>query len=546
MRRLFLIFLFMACLMPGRPAVAALEAELDTSNPVATYHSFLAETRRIEGLFHAYRRDPTYANEAAIGRAMIRLGTAVFDLRDVPVATRLKHAAAGVGYLADILNRLPEYTGGRPPGDPPARWTLPGTEIRLVRLTEGPRAGDYVFSAQTLASLPTWHAEIIGEPVLRGTGTGSWRHAQQRATGPLLSRLPLGALPEALQVNLGETPLWKAVLTLLSFLLVLALILVWGRRARRLARRLPPWKAYAVAFTVPALGAALISLAYAFIAFEIIPTGVVSDAAMLIAIILLFIAAAWAVWLLWWLVAEAVIASPFFPNDIYDANLIRLVARVGSLLSAGGLIMLGANDIGIPALGLLAGVSIGGVALALAAQSTVENLFGGVSLFADRPFRVGDTIAYGSAAGQVVAIGPRSSRIRASDGRITTVPNADLAKMHVTNLSARDHWTFQQRIGAARVTPRAKLVALLDDLQEKLEAHPSVVQLPGWPRVRLVGVNDTALEIEVAAQILTADEASFLTIQQELILIILQAMEQAGIRSPSEDATASDAAIPTT
>ncbi|NBD31183.1 MAG: mechanosensitive ion channel [Alphaproteobacteria bacterium] len=89
--------------------------------------------------------------------------------------------------------------------------------------------------------------------------------------------------------------------------------------------------------------------------------------------------------------------------------------------------------IGIPAFGLLAGV--GGVALALAAQPTVENLFGGVSIFTDTPFRVGNVIRYGGEARKVERIGPRPSRIRGLDGTLTTVPNNDLAKRHIVNVS---------------------------------------------------------------------------------------------------------------
>ncbi|GGJ04686.1 hypothetical protein GCM10011320_09490 [Neoroseomonas lacus] len=521
-------------------SAAGLQSELDTSSPISTYRSFIAETQRIEGLFRAYQQNPTYANEIAVARAHLRLGTAVFDLREVPAATRLKHAATGVGYLADILNRLPEYTGGSPSGDPPAHWTLPGTEIRLVRLTDGVRAGDYVFSAHTLATLPSWHADIINDPPVRDTVIFNWRGMQRSATGPLLSHLPTNSLPAFLHFTIDETPLWKALATLLAFLVTLGVTSMWWRRVRQWSAQLSPWKSYAVSFTTPLLMAALAVLTYSFVLFEVIPTGIVSDIGMLTVVIILYIAAAWAAWLGWWLLAEAVVASPLFSNEMYDANLIRLVARVGSLLCAGGLLMLGANDIGIPALGLLAGVSIGGVALALAAQSTVENLYGGVSIFADRPFRVGDIIAFGSATGQVVSIGPRSSRIRASDGRITTVPNADLAKTHVTNLSARERWTFQHRIGVPRHTKRERILALLEDIQAKLEAHESVAILPGWPRARLVAVTETSLEIDIAAQILTSQEATFLEVQQELILVILSSLDGVGAYEPVSDMPASN------
>ena len=129
----------------------------------------------------------------------------------------------------------------------------------------------------------------------------------------------------------------------------------------------------------------------------------------------LYVAAAWAAWIACFLVVEAIIASPSIPDNSYDAHLLRLTARVGAILAAGAVIVYGATDIGIPALGLLAGLGVGGFALALASQSTVENLFGGVSIFADRPFRVGDFIRFGDGAGR----SRRSGRARAVSGRST-------------------------------------------------------------------------------------------------------------------------------
>ena len=519
----------------GTTARAALQPELDTSSPMAALRAFLAESRRIEALFLAYRDNQTLAGQIEIGRAVMRLGLHVFDVEEVAPAIRPKAAATAVGYFADIINRLPDPDPAPAGSERPARWTLPGTEIRFVRLTEGPRAGDYVVSAATVARLPDFHAMIIGEPLTRPAAIGSWRRVQERFTGPLLAGLPLEALPEALQAPLLDTPVWKVAFAAVIGLAVLAAILAWWRLVRRRSAGMVPWRRYAARLSVPLLTALLVLASYVFVNSQLILSGPVFDLSAALAMIALYGAAAWAAWLACWLIAEAVIASPAFPEDIYDANLLRLLARVGSLVAAATLLIFGANAIGVPALGLLAGVSVGGIALALAAQSTVENLFGGVSIFADRPFRVGDAIRYGGASGTVVAIGPRSSRIRAADGTVTTVPNADLAKMHVTNLSARDRWVFEQRIALPRDTPAARIVALLQDLERRVAAQPRVARGDGWPRVRLVTVGGSAIEIEIAAQVLTREEGEFLETQQALILSVLDAVEReaAGAGTPA-------------
>lgn len=187
-----------------------------------------------------------------------------------------------------------------------------------------------------------------------------------------------------------------------------------------------------------------------------------------------YFALAWTALLAGRLVAELVVALPAIPDQSYDAHLLRLVARVSGLLAAGGVVIYGADKIGIPALGIIAGVGVGGVALALAAQSTIENLLGGISIFVDRPFRIGNFIQYGSNSGVVEAIGPRSSRIRGLDGTLTTVPNADLAKMHIVNFSLRDKCLFVQVLGLRYETTRLQVEWILDTTEKRLLAHPIV------------------------------------------------------------------------
>jgi MscS family membrane protein len=271
----------------------------------------------------------------------------------------------------------------------------------------------------------------------------------------------------------------------------------------------------------------LLDLAYRFITWNIVLVGGLSDTGLLLTNFAIYLALALAAWSACWLVAEAIIAAPSFPARVYDANLLRLLARVCSLLAAATIIVFGANEAGVPALGLLAGVSIGGLALALAAQATVENLLGGISIFADRPFRVGDTIAFGTARGVVVSIGPRSSQIRAPDGSLTSVPNADLAKVHVTNLSARDRWIFQHTLPVPREMSARRIEALVEALRARIAAEPLVQATAGWPRVHVAEIGKANIAIQISAQILTADEAIFLATQQVLILDALQAVEAA-------------------
>lgn len=274
------------------------------------------------------------------------------------------------------------------------------------------------------------------------------------------------------------------------------------------------------------VGLALISVTfYVALITQTAPAGLTGQAMDLLNGAALVLAAAWSAWHLSWLAAEAAIASPRLPDETYDANLLRLVARVASVIAVGVIGIYGASLLGVPALGLLAGVSIGGVALALAAQSTLENLLGGFVIFTDRPFRVGDIIRHGTLSGRVEAVGPRSSRIRAADGTLTSVPNAELAKAQLTNLSARDRWTFTHRFPLPADLPAETVARLVATLRERIAAHPALTDAPAPPRATLVPLETSGLGIELAAPMAATTRDQFLAVQEALILEALRVLE---------------------
>ena len=540
------LVLTIGLLCHGQGGATGLLPELDTSSPAATLGSFHAETRRVESLYEAYSAAPTTAKQFAMADALQRIGSQLFDLSEIPHATRVKSGNALVGYLADILLRLPEIPpesvpggAGGPRGDLPPHWTIPGTEIRMVRLGDGPRSGDYVFSAATVARLPQIHAQAEALPALRPSAMGDWATVQQRVVGPWLIRLPLERLPQSLQKTMLGTPTWKVLFVGFIAATIVVVVLRWRSLVGRWTTTGSAWRRYALRLTVPALLGVLVVLGHGFIAWQVVPSSEIARAETLVATLALYVAVAWAVWCACWLMAEAIIGSPAFSDDTYDAHLLRIVARVGALAAVGGILLYGANEIGVPAMGLLAGVSIGGLALALAAQSTVENLLGGAIIFTDRPFRIGDQIRLGTDSGTVESIGPRSTRIRGADGTLTSVPNADLAKTQLVNISARPNCVFRHKVGLPDGLSSARIEALLAELRRRVGAHPLVETAPGLPRVCLVGLGAGArnVEIEVFARILTTSTPEFLQAQEALLLDILRGVEACGLDPADPSAT---------
>jgi MscS family membrane protein len=188
---------------------------------------------------------------------------------------------------------------------------------------------------------------------------------------------------------------------------------------------------------------------------------------------------------------------------------------------------------------ILTGLGVGGLAVALAAQKTIENLFGGVSVIGDWPVLVGDDCRFGDRTGTVMHIGLRSTRIRTPERTIISVPNAQFSAMSLENLSGRDKIWFHPTLNLRRDTTSEQLSKVLASIREILGKTPRVEvgQIP----VRFVGVGPYSLDVEVAAYVKTASGDEFLATQQSLLLQILTAIEEAGtsLAVPLQESVAS-------
>lgn len=175
---------------------------------------------------------------------------------------------------------------------------------------------------------------------------------------------------------------------------------------------------------------------------------------------------------------------------------------------------------------VLAGIGVGGIAVALAAQKTIENLFGGISVIGDRPVLVGDFCKWGDQVGTVIRIGLRSTRIRTLDRTIISVPNGQFSGMQLENFSARDKIWFHPTLNLRKDTSAAQVEKILASCIAILSNDPKV-ELGKIP-VRFIGLGSISLDIEIFAYILTADFDEFLGIQQKLLLKLVSAVEAEG------------------
>lgn len=234
-------------------------------------------------------------------------------------------------------------------------------------------------------------------------------------------------------------------------------------------------------------------------------------------------------WALWRLVdvARDVLAQTRWAAVVPSSrSLLPLSARLGKVVVAAIAVVGVLSLFGYPVASLLAGLGLGGLALALAAQKTVENLFGAFSIGVDQPFREGDFVKIEDFVGTVEAIGLRSTRFRTLDRTIVTIPNGRLADMRLESFTARDRLRLSAIIGLVYETTSAQMRQVIVGFDRVLRQHPKI-----WHDAVVVRFREFAassLDIEIMAWFATDEWSEFQLIRQEILFQFMDVVAAAG------------------
>ncbi len=226
------------------------------------------------------------------------------------------------------------------------------------------------------------------------------------------------------------------------------------------------------------------------------------------------------------ILGQVALGSPWSQTHPASRALLPLAVR-SSKVAVVALAVVGILSVwGFPVASLLAGLGIGGLALALAAQKTVENLFGSFSIGIDQPFREGDFVKVEDFVGTVERIGLRSTRFRTLDRTLVSLPNGKLADLRVESFAARDRIRLACTLNLVYGTTAAQLRRVLEGIEGILRGHPKI-----WPDavvVRFKELGTTSLEVEVMAWFQTSDFGEFQLIRQDVLLAFMEVVESAG------------------
>ena len=216
-------------------------------------------------------------------------------------------------------------------------------------------------------------------------------------------------------------------------------------------------------------------------------------------------------------------------------SLVLLGQRILKALAVLAGIMVILGNFGFNMTTALAGLGIGGLAIAFAAQKTLENLFGGVSVLADEAIHVGDVCRFGTTIGTVEDIGLRSTRVRTQERIALTIPNGSLATMNLENLTRRDKFLLSTTLGLRSETSRDQLLFVLAEIRKLLYAHPRIEAETA--RIRFAGFGESSLDLDLFCYVKTLDSVEFTAIREDVLLRIMKIVDDSGtsFSSPSRN-----------
>ncbi len=223
-----------------------------------------------------------------------------------------------------------------------------------------------------------------------------------------------------------------------------------------------------------------------------------------------------------WLRRKVEIARSADPDGATALSLIGFAARV---LLWTFIFLLALDQFGFDITALIAGLGVGGIAVALATQNILSDLFASLSIVLDKPFVVGDFIVIDNLRGNVERVGIKTTRVRSLDGELLVFSNADLLKSRIQNYQRMLERRVLFNVGVVYQTPHEKVERITQWLREAVEAQEGT----RFDRAHFKEYGDSALVFEVVYYVLTRDYNTFMDVQQAINLAIFARFAREGV-----------------
>lgn len=473
----------------------------------------------------------------------------VLDLSGIPPVLRGTVAPERAIQLKEIFDRI-EFPSFESIPDQDAvarasskRWRLPGTEIDIALIENGPRSGEYLVSADTVDRLPEFYGRVEKLPYKPGPAAELSDVYRRMAGGAATiydaySSSPIGverivpirwmlAFPAWAKARIAGVASWQWLSLITG--LVVCVGFVYGvyrldsfLASRRPEESRPGWHALLTPLAIILVSALPIPVLCAILRISGTPRVVIT----FVQTGALYLSAAWLSMIGAGLLAEAIVVSERLRQRSLDSQLVRLGMRFAGIAIAIGLLIQGSYELGFPAYSVLAGLGVGGLAVALAARDSLANLLGSMLITIEKPFRIGHVVRVAGSEGTVEDVGFRSTRVRTSDNSLISIPNNSVVNATVENLSLRMMRRQRFLIQVTYDTSREKLEELIANIKQAIVDHP-MTNKPNFD-VRFNDFGESSLNILVYFHLETTDYSAE-EAREEILFRIMDLAKQSNI-----------------
>lgn len=533
---------------------------VDTSSPRATLQGFI---EAVDGIYVAMtdilegysRSGRLYMSPEEHRKQLAALGKGprivrYLDVSQISPVLKATVAAERVLQLKEILDRIELPALADIPdraavaGAGLKRWRLPGTEIDFVLIESGPRAGEFLVSAETVDRLPEFYEEVKDLPYKPGAAkrlmeaystlssgkAGTIYEAYLSSPVGLSYIVPLRwmlNLPSWARMRVVDAAAWQW-LGLSLGLLVGALVVFGGYRLENRLRRgeglsESRWRALPVPVAIIFVAGLLVPLVCAVFRIGGSPRVVVA----FVQTSVLFLMTAWLCIVGSIIVGDVIVSSEHLQRRALDSQLIRLGTRLVGIAVALAFLIQGADELGFPAYSVLAGLGVGGLAVALAARDSIANLLGSLLIMLEKPFRVGHYIRLSGTEGTVEDVGFRSTRIRTLDNSLISIPNNAVVNTTVENLSLRIMRRQRFFVQLTYDTPRERVEEMVSGIQRLILDHP-LTNKSNF-QVRFNNFGESSLDILVMFYFSVDDYGTELRERESMLLQIIDLAQTVGV-----------------
>lgn len=501
----------------------------DTSSPQATYRYFHEQMNRA---YDAHLKSSYHdtAVESSVQKAMKCL-----DLAEVAKADREITGIEKALLLKEVIDRISTPPFSEIPDAAQVNnnkidfYDLPHTAIRIVRKPEGPRKGEFLFSSETVEDVMVFYNRVKHLPYKPGSSIGAYEDYLSQP-GPMIPKLLTRHLPQWMKIRVWGVAVWKHFFLMFAFIAIGAAIFFLNRFICEINEKETASNFFRTSrsLIVPMAMLILLLILKYFAEEQIGITGQVwLTFKAFIRFVFIFVLA-WAILSVGKGITEAIIVSRRVQRSEIDANVMRMLFRIVTIIILFVVLLNASEYFGISLTAVFASAGLVGMAAALAARETISNIFGGISLLLDHPFSMGDYITLDTGErGRVLEVGLRSTRILTRDDIQITIPNSIITNTKIVNESApRKSSRVRIQVGVAYGSD----IERVEEVLLKTASEEPLVKKTPPPAIMLRRFGASSVDFELLCYNARAEDRGLLV--HTLYWSIYMAFKEAGIVIP--------------